>query len=550
MFSFQRAIPEEAGIASSSIKDLLLFLESKNIPMHSLLIMRKERLVFEKYYAPYKANTLHRMFSISKSFTAIAISLLTDEGRISLDDPIVKYYPEYVNESTHEWIEETTIRNMLMMRTCHASTTYKVDMKSDWVESFFIVPPTHKPGTVFHYDTSAAHVLCALVEKLTHMPMLDYMKEKFLNYLDFSQDSYMVKDPFGVSIGGSGLMATPMDILKVLYVLDKKGRVICNDGVERTLINPEFIELATSDLSDTIMTGPLPSESAGYGMQIWQNEMGGFVMYGMGGQLAISLPDEELLIMTTADTQGIAGGNQVIYDGIYKYLLQGIHDNESGNQGITIRSSKPDDYKDLMDTADNLRISMPRVPGKDHKNQAADPCSSNAILPGNIMSIAQKSGDSYELRYNLDDNRQGFSTLALSLSEKESVLTFESITQNNSDAGSDTTSSNSNNEAHHKSNTNKAISIRFGLQEMLEGDIATCSDPSASIKPDDTHFAAGAIWLRENVLYIRVHLIDECVGSLRFELYFGEDDVTVFMRKIEETYFKEFDGHLYGKLTK
>ena len=67
---------------------------------------------------------------------------------------------------------------MLMMRTCHASTTYKVDMKSDWVESFFIVPPTHKPGTVFHYDTSAAHVLCALVEKLTHMPMLDYMKEK------------------------------------------------------------------------------------------------------------------------------------------------------------------------------------------------------------------------------------------------------------------------------------------------------------------------------------------------------------------------------------
>lgn len=526
MFTFQRAIPEEAGIASSSIKDLLLFLESKNIPMHSLLIMRKERLVFEKYYAPYKASTLHRMFSISKSFTALSIFLLADEKRISLDDPIIKYYPEYVNENTHKWIKETTIRNMLMMRTCHASTTYKVDMKSNWVESFFIVPPTHKPGTVFHYDTSAAHVLCALVEKLTHMPMLDYMKEKFLNYLDFSQDSYMVKDPFGVSIGGSGLMATPMDILKVLYVLDKKGRVICNDGVERTLINPEFIELATSDLSDTLMTGPLPSESAGYGMQIWQNEMGGFVMYGMGGQLAISLPDEELLIMTTADTQGIAGGNQVIYDGIYKYLLQGIHDNESGNQGVNISSSKPDDYKDLMDTADNLRISMPRVPGKYHKIQAADPCSSNAILPDNIMSIAQKSGDSYELRYNLDDNRQGFSTLTLSLSDKESVLTLGSMLQNNS------------------------ISIRFGLQEMLEGDIVTCSDPSASIKPDDTHFAAGAIWLRENVLYIRVHLIDECVGSLRFELYFGEDDVTVFMRKIEETYFKEFDGHLYGKLTK
>ena len=59
-------------------------------------------------------------------------------------------------------------------------------------------------------------------------------------------------------------------------------------------------------------------------------------------------------------------------------------------------------------------------------------------------------------------------------------------------------------------------------------------------------YTAGAVWLRENVLYIRVHLIGECVGSIAFELYFGEKDITVFMKKIEETYFKEFDGHLYG----
>ena len=279
MFAFNTTLPEEAGIKSSSIRDLLLYLDKKEIPMHSLLIMRKDKLVFEKYYAPYKKDTLHRMFSISKSFTAMAISLLADEGKISLDDSISKYFPEYITADTHHWIKETTIRNMLMMRTCHASTTYKVDMKSDWVESFFTVAPTHKPGTVFHYDTSAAHVMCALVEKLTDKPMLEYLREKFLCYLDFSENSYMVKDPFGVSIGGSGLMATPMDILKVLYVLDKKGTVVCNDGEKRTLLNPQFIELATSNLSDSIMTGPLPSESVGYGMQIWQNEMGGFVMY-------------------------------------------------------------------------------------------------------------------------------------------------------------------------------------------------------------------------------------------------------------------------------
>ena len=277
MFSFTKALPEEVGIPSSCIKNLLLTLDEKEIPMHSFLIMKDDKLVFEKYYAPYKKDTLHRMFSISKSFSAIGISLLQAEGKISIDDPIVKYFPEYTSDSTHPWIKMTTIRNMLMMRTCHAACTYKVNMTSDWVESFFTVAPTHKPGTVFHYDTSAAHVLCALVEKLSGMELLEYLKDRAFKHLDFSKDSYMIKDPFGVSMGGSGLMATPMDILKVLYLLDKKGTVICSDGQVRALLDPSFVLSATGNLSDTVMTAPILGESQGYGMQIWQNEMGGFL---------------------------------------------------------------------------------------------------------------------------------------------------------------------------------------------------------------------------------------------------------------------------------
>ena len=303
MFEFEKVMPQDAGIDPDKIKKVLEHLDKRNIPMHSLLILKDGRLVFEKYYAPYEKDTLHRMFSISKSFTAAAIALLTMEGKIGLDDPICDYFPEYVDDSTHPYIKMMTIRNMLQMRTCHASTTYKVNMKEDWVKSFFTVAPTHKPGTVFHYDTSSAHVLCALVEKLSGTDMLSYMKERMLKYVDFSADSYMVKDPFGVSIGGSGLMATPMDVLKFLYILSKKGRIVCNDGEERSLLPEEFVKEATSNISDTFVTGPVPSEMQGYGMQIWQNEKGGFVLYGMGGQLGISLPSKNMLVMTTADTQ-------------------------------------------------------------------------------------------------------------------------------------------------------------------------------------------------------------------------------------------------------
>lgn len=147
--------------------------------MHSLLLMHHDRLVFEGYYAPLTAHSLHRMFSISKSFTSIAIGLLADEGRLSLEDPVIKYFPEKLpdKDSIHPWVARMTIKDMLMMRTCHASTTYKLDMSSDWVASFFTTQPTHPPGTIFHYDTSAAHTLCALAEKLTGQNMLDYIKE-------------------------------------------------------------------------------------------------------------------------------------------------------------------------------------------------------------------------------------------------------------------------------------------------------------------------------------------------------------------------------------
>lgn len=520
MFEFERCLPEEVGIPSTAIRDLLEYLDDKDIPMHSLLIMRNDKLIFEKYYAPCTESTLHRMFSISKSFTALAISLLADEGLIDLDESITTYFPEYTNSNTHKWIKDTTIRNMLMMRTCHASTTYKVDMKSDWVESFFTVAPTHKPGTVFHYDTSAAHVLCALVEKETKMPMLDYLKERVLKHLDFSDDSYMVKDPFGVSIGGSGLVARPMDILKVLYLLDKKGTVICSDGIERTLLNPEFIELATSNLSPSIMTGPIPSESMGYGMQIWQNERGGFVMYGMGGQLAISIPSYKLLIMTTADTQGIAGGNQVIYDGIYNFLLPGIKNSHIGIKPGETEKDKERAYNELMKYADTLAISRPRIPGNKSTGEpipdfikALPTASRKDEING--QDSPNSSNDTIYLCYKLSDNPQKFKELSLELTDKgKSRLKLISISDPDT------------------------VTIDFSLSDMIEG----------NIKKYDAHYTAGATWLKDNDLYIRVHLIGECVGSIRLELFFGDDDITVFMRKIEETYFNEFNGHLYGKL--
>lgn len=485
MLTFQKNTPESTGIPSASICRFIKRLATKNVPMHSVLLFHKDYLITEGYYAPYTADTLHRMFSISKSFTSIAIGLLEGEGKLSLSDYICDFFPEYVSENTHPWIRQMTIRDMLMMRTCHAATTYKIDLQSDWVESFFTVPPTHPSGKFFHYDTSSAHTLCALVERLSGMDMLSYLKEK-LAPLGLSEESYMIKDPFGVSMGGSGLVAKPIDLLKFGYLLMHQGKL---PKTGEQLIPADYVREATSNLIPTVATAPLPSESCGYGYQIWQNEKGGFVCYGMGGQLIIVLPEYELICVTTADTQGMAGGNQLIYDALYEEILPHI--------SATPLTETPSEYDSLCQQLNNLAIAP----------------LANTLTVSDYQRFSDKE-------YKLLENKNGFSKLSVEFAEHPSI---------NSDSLSKGIL--------HYTLHEQECELHFGFGHLEQGKF-----PGYDMK-----YAASAEWISDDTLYIRAHIIDEYLGSVRFELTFGEDDVTVFLKKVEESLFTEYNGHLYGQ---
>ena len=177
--------------------------------MHSALIYQNGRILEESYFEPYSGDSLHRMFSVTKSFTSLAVGGLLAEGRLSLGDRIIDYFPEYTPLDPHPYLAAMTIRDMLTMRTCHKATTYKINMAEDWVRSFFITPPDHRPGTVFKYDTSSAHTLAALVKKLSGRGILGYLRQIFPEELHFSEDALVLTDPFGTELGGSGLLARP-----------------------------------------------------------------------------------------------------------------------------------------------------------------------------------------------------------------------------------------------------------------------------------------------------------------------------------------------------
>lgn len=485
--------PESLGIPSKVLSDLINRLDSFQIPMHSILISRYNQLAMEAYYAPYDAKSLHRMFSVSKSFTSLAIGLLADEDKLNLDDPICHYFPEFCPAAPHPYMTMLTIRHMLKMETCHATTTYKHNAELNWVESFFTTPPTHRPGSVFRYDTSASHTLCALVEKLSGMGLLDYLKHKLQDKLILSNDAYMIKDPFGTSMGGTGLMATPMDLMNFASFV--MGEINCTteyntDKSQHTSFLRSYLYEATSCQSHTLIHGPIPEERVGYGYQFWRIRNNGFACYGMGGQFAICLPDYDLIMVTTADTQGMQGANQLIYNALYDLLLPYISDTPLAENSQASHS--------LNEQISSLAISPVE----------------NAFLSP-IASFINKSA------YKLSDNPHNFTSLSVQfidnsehLSDKDPGVTGElSFFMNDIN-----------------------YLLPFGLGHMIQSRFPIYGQ----------NCVTSGEWLDDHTLYIKSHITDEAIGSVQFQLSFADNHVSVFMKKIIETDFCEFDGFLEG----
>lgn len=326
MKELQRCRPEQVGVSSKAVSQCLDYLERARIPMHSLMILRHGKVAAEVYYEPCGKNQLHRFYSTTKSFTSIAIGCLIGEGKVSLQDSITSYFPEYLPDPVPEWLRKTTIKDMLEMQSCHSVTTYKSDWSKNWVESFFRVEPDHCPGTVFSYDTSSSHTLAALVEKISGMEMLDYLRIRCLDAIGFSKEAYITKDPFGISWGGSGLMATTEDLARFSLLLMNLG-----NWEGKQLVPAWYIKEAVSCQVPNVMHGNELDEVQGYGYQFWKLRKG-YACRGKGSQMAICIPDEDFICITTADTTGIPGGSQKILNAVFEFIEASLDQKSDENK--------------------------------------------------------------------------------------------------------------------------------------------------------------------------------------------------------------------------
>ena len=114
-----RSAPAASGVSSPAISALLDRLEEKSIECHSLMVVRHGHVVAEGWWAPYSADRPHLLYSLTKSFTSIAVGLAIADGLLSLDDRVADVLPDHVPTDISEQGRQISVHHLLSMTAGH-----------------------------------------------------------------------------------------------------------------------------------------------------------------------------------------------------------------------------------------------------------------------------------------------------------------------------------------------------------------------------------------------------------------------------------------------
>ncbi len=478
---FETVSPESLGIPSGSVIRFLDKMKTYEFPIHSYIVSRHGKIAAEGYTAPFGPNTKHRMYSVSKSFTSVAVGMLITEGRLRLDDTAASFFPEYLPKDPSPYTLRATVRDLLRMATHNEQNSYDWG-DPDFVKTFFDNDqPKHEPGTIFHYDTAGTTVLMAIVEKLTGKKILEYLRP-LLDELDISKDIWCVETPEGRSWTGSGIMCTPRDLLKFGQFCLNRGEWNGRQWVDRNYM----VEATTKQID--ITTSDHGYIRDGYGYQFWMMRNGGFACCGMGCQYAFMDPQTDTVMVITADTQGINNAEDAI-----KYAYYDILDAMSDGP-------LPENDEELR----RLRSYATAIPMR--------PGSADSPLAAKVSGVT----------YDLDDNLFGFKWMRAEFAGDKLDLSFEK--------------------------PNGTYTITFGIGKWLD---FTFPEKYAgkNIARMDTNYRciAYAVWDSEDTVIGKVMSVDDYLGSIKIQLTFKNDTLTVFMTKFAENFFNDYRGYLAGK---
>ncbi len=304
-----RSTPEAQGISSKSIGEFVEAVD-KIHTLHSFMIVRHGQVIAEGWWKPEAADRPHVLWSLSKSFNSTAVGLAIAEGKLSLDDPVLKFFPADAPADASDNLKAMKVRDLLTM-TCGHDAEPKITDNAPTVKQFLAQSVPHAPGTHFKYNTYGSYMLSAIVTKVTGATSLDFLKPRLFEPLGIENPKWDAS-PEGSSLGGYGLWLCTEDIAKFgqLYLQNGKWN-------GKQLLPEKWVEQATNKQVPNDQEGHAGigiDWKQGYGFQFWRCTHNAFRGDGRAGQLCVVIPEKDAVIAITADTNGFQNEMNAIWD--------------------------------------------------------------------------------------------------------------------------------------------------------------------------------------------------------------------------------------------
>lgn len=312
-----RSTPAQEGVDPNAVRvfvDSLMKVPETDI--HHVMVVRHGKVIAEAHPAPFMKDDVHTLYSCSKTFTMLAIGMLVDDGKLSVNDKVIDLLPDKAPVEKSDALKAMTVKHLLTMT---AGITPALELRQegdDWVR-IWLAQPVTKLG-IFQYDSFCTFMLSAIVQRITGKTLLEFLNERFFHPLGIYEADWE-ESPDGINVGGWGLRLTAESMAKA-------GICMMNGGKwqGKQLISAKWIDEASQAHTNYSNPDPkLTDTNQGYCYQMWRCLLpDAFRADGAYGQFIVMSPERDLVVVIT----GVSNNTGKELACIWNQLIPGIKD--------------------------------------------------------------------------------------------------------------------------------------------------------------------------------------------------------------------------------